>query len=264
MKILHRILSHPLVRGRDIDAPETTELRRQIIQQKKFLCLIYEEWYALLIKSIPMNKVPIHILELGAGGGFFKDYVQNKSRNYNVIASDVLKLSNVDVVVDATRRLPFEDGSLSGIVMTNVFHHIPDCTLFFQEAARVLMPRGVISMIEPWNTAWARFVYKHLHVEPFDPEGDWTFDAGSPLSSANGALPWIIFSRDLQKFAEHFPQFFAPQITLLMPFSYILSGGVSLRSLAPGFVYKPVRYMESLLPLKDTAMFACITLERVP
>jgi len=32
--------------------------------------------------------------------------------------------------------------------LTHVFHHIPDANAFFKEAERVLVPGGVISMIE--------------------------------------------------------------------------------------------------------------------
>ena len=44
------------------------------------------------------------------------------------------------------------DASLDGIVMTDVLHHIPDCTSLFHEAARVIRPGGRVVMIEPWNT----------------------------------------------------------------------------------------------------------------
>jgi hypothetical protein len=49
-----------------------------------------------------------------------------------------------------------------------------------------------------------------------------------------------------------------------MPFSYILSGGVSLRSLAPGFSFPLVRALENALsPLnRQLAMFCLIVVER--
>ena len=52
------------------------------------------------------------------------------------------------------------------------------------------------------------------------------------------------------------------QISPFMPFSYLLSGGVSLRALVPGHLYKLVRNLESKLDPKKWAMFAFIELQR--
>jgi hypothetical protein len=49
-----------------------------------------------------------------------------------------------------------------------------------------------------------------------------------------------------------------------MPFRYLLSGGVSLRSLAPAWSFHICRCIEQALGpgMKWLAMFACIVLER--
>ena len=46
-------LAHPLTKGLDIDDPRTTHLRLQIIQEKKFLRKIYEEWYRAIVEVLP-------------------------------------------------------------------------------------------------------------------------------------------------------------------------------------------------------------------
>jgi hypothetical protein len=43
-KLLKKWLSHPLTRGLDIDNPQTTELRRQIIRSKPFLAILKIIW----------------------------------------------------------------------------------------------------------------------------------------------------------------------------------------------------------------------------
>ncbi|MBK8443443.1 MAG: hypothetical protein IPL35_08515 [Sphingobacteriales bacterium] len=56
-------------------------------------------------------------------------------------------------------------------------------------------------MSEPANTAWGRFFYQNFHHEPFQPEAaSWEIPSTGPLSGANGALPWIIFKRDIDLF----------------------------------------------------------------
>ena len=61
----------------------------------------------------------------------------------DAIQSEVFLCRNVNLVADA-RRLPFPDGGLKAIVMTDVFHHIPNAEEFLREAVRCLRPEGRI------------------------------------------------------------------------------------------------------------------------
>ena len=118
-------------------------------------------------------------------------------------------------------------------------------------------------MIEPWATTWSRFIYRHLHHEPFDPDmEEWKIPVGGPLSTANSALPWIIFARDRNKFESKFPQLCIQEIMLNFPFCYLLSGGFSLKALIHGKMYNAVRKIEHLAqPWMDSlAMFAKVIL----
>jgi SAM-dependent methyltransferase len=198
------------------------------------------------------------VLELGSGPGFLARYIPG------LITSDVLPVPGVDKVVDA-RRLDFAAGSLRGIVMTNVLHHIPDVGRFFSEAARCVRPGGVLAMVEPWLTPWSRLIYRRLHHEPFEPDAaDWSFPGAGPLSDANGALPWIVFERDRNRFERDFPSWRVRSIRPCMPFRYVLSGGVSLRSLMPGFMHGAWRACERCLQpwMRFWGMFAVIVVER--
>jgi len=182
-----------------------------------------------------------------------------------IVTSDVLPIRGLDLACDAG-RLPVREDSLRGIVMTNVFHHLPDVRAFLGDAGRAVRRGGVIVMLEPWNTAWSRFVYQRLHHEPFDPDArDWSIAGGGPLSAANGALPWILFSRDRSEFEREFPAWQLTSISVTMPFRYLLSGGVSLRSLAPAWTFGLWRGVEHALePWMDhLGLFARIVLTRV-
>ena len=185
-----------------------------------------------------------------------KDYI------LNLITSDLFSIPGVDMVIDA-QGIDISDASLDGIAMTDVLHHIPDCNLFFSEASRVIRPGGKLVMIEPWNTTWSKWVYLHLHHEQFEPSAeDWIIESSGPLSGANGALPWIIFNRDRKIFTDKYPKLKILNIKPIMPISYLLSGGISMRSFLPGGVYKPVRYLEKRLKESSWAMFAVIALSR--
>lgn len=250
--ILSGVLAHPLTRGMSLDDPQTTLLRREIIRKKPFLVSVYREWYSLLLSILPEDG---RILELGSGAGFFSEM------SSRVITSEVFELPGIDLLLDG-KTLPFEDGELSGIAMTDVLHHIPDVRDFFSEAVRCLHPGGKIAMIEPWRTPWSEWVYKNLHHEPFEPEAGWLIPDSGPLSGANGALPWILFERDRAIFADEYPELSIKLTRPIMPFAYMASGGVSLRALAPGWSYKIIRNLERKLDARRWGMFALIELER--
>jgi SAM-dependent methyltransferase len=254
MSIFETLLGHPLTRGLSVDDPRTTLLRREIIQEKSFLRALYCEWYGRIVGALPKKE---DVLELGSGAGFFQQFLPS------VITSEVFETPGVKLIADAC-DLPLPNQSLDAIVMTDVFHHIPDVSRFLVEATRCVRPGGRIVMIEPWRTSWSEWVYTHLHSEPFSPESGWKIPSTGPLSGANGALPWIIFQRDKALFEAHNPLWRIKNIEPMMPFSYILSGGVSMRSLMPGWVYRPIRILERSLLQRRWAMFALIELERLP
>lgn len=255
MNLLRNVLEHPLTRGRDIDSPSTTELRRQIVRDKPFLRRLYQEWYGLIRNQLP--AVSGNVLELGSGAGFMDEYIDG------LITSEIFSTPGASVVLDGT-RLPFAKGSLRAIVMTDVFHHIPAPRAFLAEARRCLKPGGAIVMVEPWFSPWSRFVHRRFHYEPFEPEATcWEFATTGPLSGANGALPRIVFERDREIFEREFPQFHVLRIWPMMPIAYLLSGGVAMRSLMPGITYPFWRRLEKCLgTLTDyAAMFALIVVE---
>lgn len=223
----------------DLDDPSTTEMRKNIILRKKFLKRLYEEWYSIIIKEMKTSPKGKSV-EIGSGAGFLKTLVPD------IITSDVMPLSTCDMAFSA-EDMPFAEGELSNIVMVDVLHHIPKPYLFLKEAERCLQSGGKIIMIEPANSTWGRFIYKNFHHEPFNPDGDWEIPATGPLSGANGALPWIIFSRDRKKFLKEFPNLEIVLIKHHTGFRYLLSGGVSLKSLVPDFAFTPLKMIENTL-----------------
>ncbi len=254
--LIKTFLAHPLTCGLDIDHPSTTERRRQIIQEKRFLKKIYQEWYAVISTAIPDSKEPV--LELGSGAGFLSDVIPD------LITSEIFFQPSIRVVSDG-QQLPFANDSLRGIVMIDVLHHLPRCRSFFKEAVRCVRPGGCVVMLEPWVTAWSRLVYSKLHHEPFrSSANEWQFPSSGPLSGANGALPWIIFERDRAQFEREFPEFKIEYVELTMPFRYLVSGGVSMRGLMPGWTFGLWRWLENRLcsQLSKLAMFAYIVLRK--
>ena len=241
---------------KDLDDPATTLLHAEIVQKKAFLKKLYIDFYTQFKNLIPEPETKV-LVELGSGGGFIKEVIDN------VITSDILELPNVDKVFSAL-DMPFEDRSVDAFFMFDVLHHITDPTAFFREAIRCLKPSGKIVMIEPANTLWAKFIYKNFHHELFDPGAQWQLKEQGPVSHGNGAMPWIIFSRDRQIFEKEFPQLQIVGIRNHTPLRYLLSGGLTFRQLVPPFTYPVIKAIEYILSPANNllGMFQTIELEK--
>jgi SAM-dependent methyltransferase len=240
----------------DLDDPNTTCLRKQIIQEKPLLKNIYEEWYRTICSHLPFIEGPV--LEIGSGAGFLKTFIPD------LITSDIMPVAGNDIVCDA-QHLPFKDKCLRAIVLINVLHHISDPLQFLKNSERCVKKGGKVIMVEPWVSSWSRTIYDKLHNEPFDPTSpSFTLPPSGPLSGGNNALPWIIFQRERKQFNRQ-TNWHINLIKLIMPFRYLLSGGVSMRNLLPAWTIRPLTFMEkSMSPrmMKKTAMFAFVVLCR--
>jgi SAM-dependent methyltransferase len=240
----------------DLDDPRATLAHREIILRKPFLKRLYEDWYSefsKLAKAFPGGK----FIEIGSGGGFLKDVFPE------VTTSDILPLECCEMTFSA-EHMPFEDATVQGVVMLNVFHHIPHPYLFLEEAQRILSNGGKVIMTEPANSAFGRFIYRNFHHEPFEPKGDWEIQSSGPLSGSNQALPYIYFERDREKFEKQFPRLHINSIRYHTPIRYLISGGVSMRPLVPSWSFGFFTFLERICApfSRSLGMFATIELEK--
>ena len=254
-----KLLQLPETRDiRDADDPETTLIYGRIIRKKPFLKRLYMEFYTELKALLPETKqAPVYV-ELGSGCGFMKDVIPN------VITSDVLPLSGVDKQFSAL-NMPFQNNSVDAFLMIDVMHHMGDTRAFLKELDRCTRPGGKILMIEPANTRWSRMIYTYFHQELFDPAADWDFKVTGPLSSANTALPWIVFCRDRAQFEKEFPNLRVRALRPHTPLRYLASGGVTMRQLLPSFAYSLVKAVEFVFsPLNNyIGMFLTVEIEKI-
>jgi hypothetical protein len=255
--LLKSLLTHPSTRDLRLDDPRLIPLRAKIVKEKAFLYKIYYQWYQMILSHLPNGPLPV--VELGTGPGFMKELLPG------LITSDLVSCRNVDIILDG-QELPFPARSVRAIVMVDVLHHIQNPRSFFFSAASCIQNGGCILMIEPWNTHWSRWVYTHMHHENFDPTTrEWELQSSKPLSEANGALPWILFSRDLAQFSQEFPFWNVELIQPMMPIVYLLSGGFSTRFSPPSWCYSFCQAIEnSMAPLNSyLGMFALIVLRHL-
>ncbi len=233
-------MTHPLARDIDIDSAEATSVHATLIRTKGFLRRQYE-WYYEQFVAVERRAPAGLRLEIGSGGGFLGELIDN------LLTVDVRPQADVTFKASAC-ALPVNSQSVGGVFLLNVLHHLPEARHFFSELTRVLADGGRAVFIEPYVSPVSKWVYTHLHHEPFDPRVEqWSLPSQGPMSSANGALPWIIFVRDRKKFEAAFPELEIRRLVPHTALTYLLSGGVSMRSLLPGFAFGPLSGLEQAM-----------------
>ncbi len=240
---LRSALLHPRVRALagDLDSAEASAVHAELIRSKGFLRRLYQRYYAELAAEAAASP-PGLVLEVGAGSGFAHEVVPR------LVRLDLRAGSQVDVLGSAL-RLPFGDGSLAAVCGLDVLHHLPDPLAFLRECARGLLPGGRLVLIEPFVSPLSRRIYGDLHHEGFDPEREgWLQPAGGPMSEADAALSWVVLVRDRARLSAELPELVLERITPHTISLYLLSGGVSMRSLAPGAALPWAAAFEDRLP----------------
>ena len=120
----------------DFDSDESYEYSHRVLHDKKVLYDNYCDMYHWMKRLADTYTSSTGMeLELGSGGGFFKELYPE------IVTSDVTMVNGVDMKIDA-RDLPFDNETLRCIYGVHVMHHIPDIELFFREASRSLKTGG--------------------------------------------------------------------------------------------------------------------------
>ena len=200
-----------------------------------YIKFLYEVAFKNLSKHIPPDST--RIIELGAGTGTSRKFLPN------TILTDISHHPSLDITCKS-ENLPFRSESLDALILKDTFHHIPDIETFLLEATRVLRENGKIVVFDPYWGFLARIIYRFLHQERFDMRAHgWKFESSSPWDS-NQALSYILLRRDRSLFNERFPNLRLEEHGALIGPSFLLSGGVSRRTIISG------RFLAKLLKLE--------------
>lgn len=220
-----------------------TAQNRKALREKGLLRRLYLSYYGR--HAALLSGAPGRTLEVGSGGGFFKEVCPE------ALTSDVLKVGQVELVVDAG-RLPFRDGRLANIVFMGVLHHLREPFRFFEEAERALAPGGRIVFTEPYVSRLSYFVYKYLHHEACEFSGG--VEPCGPLQCGNLAVPSVLFGGRRAEFERRFPGLRLRGVTYHDIFLYFLSGGGELPQPCAGHpVFPAAAGREGLIPPCETS-----------
>ena len=104
------------------------------------------------------------VADIGCGPGFYTIPLAKAVSNGKVYALDVddemldacrrrlaeARLGNVEVLKCQEYEFPLEDGSLNGLFLGYVVHHVEDRVRFLEAARRLMRPRGWCTVLE-WD-----------------------------------------------------------------------------------------------------------------
>ena len=108
-------------------------------EAKPLLKDIYAGFYRRILALID-PAIPGRIVEIGSGIGNLKAHLPG------ALATDLFPNPWLDLVCDGY-ELPFRQGSLSHLVLFDVFHHLRAPNAFLREARRVLVPDGAADSV---------------------------------------------------------------------------------------------------------------------
>jgi SAM-dependent methyltransferase len=127
-------------------------------ESKPLLQRIYGQFYERIVALIDSQQSGL-IVELGSGIGNLKRHLPQ------AICTDLFANPWLDIVCDGY-ELPFVSGSVSHLVLFDVFHHLRAPNAFLKQARRVLTENGRLILFEPYISVSSYPVYGLLHHEP--------------------------------------------------------------------------------------------------
>ena len=149
------------------------------------------------------------------------------------LGTDLFPNRWLDLVCDGY-ELPFRDGSLSHLILFDVFHHLRAPNAFLREARRVLTEGGRLILFEPYISWFSFPVYALLHHEPVAWRRPIDFADQLPRPrdyyAAQGNATRLFFRREKPAWPAGWSVFHAEAFA---GFSYLLSGGFSKPALYP-------------------------------
>jgi hypothetical protein len=184
---------------------------------------------------------PGAVVEIGSGIGNLKPHCKTS------ICTDLFPNPWLDLVCDGY-ELPFAKGSVSHLVLFDVFHHLESPAAFFKLARGTMAKHGRVILFEPYISIFSYFVYELFHHEPLVMKNDISNSAEPPRPrgyyAAQGNATRIFFNQEQGNLFEGWKVIHAEAFST---WGYFLSGGYSKPGLYPHRWLNSVSRIDRLL-----------------
>jgi SAM-dependent methyltransferase len=223
-------------------AQHQTEIQQNLQrwEAKPLLQEIYAGFYDRIVALID-ERVPGQIVEIGSGIGNLKSHLPR------ALSTDLFANPWLDLVCDAY-EMPFAAGSVSHLVLFDVFHHLEAPNAFLREARRVLAPGGRVLLFEPFISVSSLPIYGLLHHEPVAMGKAINFVEDFPQPrgyyAAQGNATRLFFKRERAGWPAGWEIFHAETFSA---FHYVLSGGFNHSAVYPPGCLNSLRQLDAWL-----------------
>ena len=127
-------------------------------EAKPLLRKVYRGFHETIAGYVSRD-LPGEIIEIGSGIGSLRDIIPE------CVRTDAFPSPFIDRVENAY-ALSCGDGTVSHLILFDVFHHLQYPGTAFEEFRRVLVPRGRVIVFDPYVSALGLLVYGPAHPEP--------------------------------------------------------------------------------------------------
>jgi SAM-dependent methyltransferase len=215
---------------------------RLVWQRKPMLRSIYHEFYRLISSRLTSNPAG-KIVELGSGMGAIKEVIPA------CITTDLFPNPWLDRQENAY-QLSFADGTVSNLILFDVWHHLRYPGAALREFHRVLAPGGRLVLYEPAASWLGRFVYHCFHHEPVAVTDAITWDAppgfrpaDADYFAAQGSATRLFWWGEA---APRLAGWRMREVTPVISFAYFATGGFSGPQFGGRFLHQLARGVDWL------------------
>jgi SAM-dependent methyltransferase len=215
---------------------------RDVWRRKPLLQEIYRGFHRRIAAEID-PRIPGPVVELGSGLGSIKEVIPG------CVTTDLFPNPWLDRQENAY-QLGFADGSVSHLVLFDVWHHLRYPGTALREFHRVLAPGGRLILFEPAASWTGRFVYHCFHHERVGLRDPITWDAPANFSAqeadyyaAQGSATRLFWWGEAR---ERLAGWQWRTVKPVTSFVYLTSGGFSGPQLGGRFLHRLMHGLDAI------------------
>jgi SAM-dependent methyltransferase len=190
-------------------------------KRKPLLRMVYSQFGREIAKRVDPSR-PGLVVELGSGMGHIREHIPD------CITTDLFPNPWLDRIEDAY-NLTFEDGTVSHLILFDVWHHLQYPGAALREFYRVLTEHGKVIIFDPAMGVLGRFVFGNFHHEPLGLSDEIQWEAPADLAreslgyyAAQGNASRVFGSN---AFREQLRSWRGAEVSYFSALAYLGSGG---------------------------------------